>query len=100
MSALRFIACVTIGLLTNGCHNREGNGAQTAKMEVARPQMFNGSSRKVLGFVTACKLYIRIKMGSNSGGADTVDLIICIERISRYMEEEHARRLGRRIMEI
>jgi len=50
--------------------------------------------------LTACKLYIRIKMGSNSGGADTVDLIICIERISRYMEEEHARRLGRRIMEI
>jgi len=29
---------------------------------VARPQIFDGSFRKVLGFVIACKLYIRIKM--------------------------------------
>jgi len=30
--------------------------------EVARLQMFDGSSEKVPGFVTACKLYIRMKM--------------------------------------
>jgi len=30
--------------------------------KVARPQMFNGSSEKVLGFVIACKLYIRMKI--------------------------------------
>jgi len=30
--------------------------------EVAKPQTFDRSSRKILGLVTVCKLYIRMKM--------------------------------------
>ena len=32
------------------------------QVEVARLQEFDGSSRKVARFITACKLYIRMKM--------------------------------------
>ena len=31
-------------------------------MEVAKPPMFDGTLSKVSGFVTVCKLYIKMKM--------------------------------------
>ena len=37
-----------------------GRGVAGTKM--ARPQTFNGALSKVSGFVTACKLYIKMKM--------------------------------------
>ena len=30
--------------------------------EVVKPKIFNGTTARIAGFITACKLYIRMKM--------------------------------------
>jgi len=35
-------------------------------MEVAKPAIFNGETGKVGGFITVCRLYLRMKMRENT----------------------------------
>ena len=37
-------------------------GRQGGEAKVAKPQIFDGMSSKIAGFIIACKLYIRMKM--------------------------------------
>jgi len=50
-------------LLAGGAGGQEGRQeGRNGGGEVAKPQIFDGSSAKVGGFISACKLYIRMRM--------------------------------------
>ena len=52
-------------LLAGGAGGGEGvarGAGRGGGAEIAKPQIFDGMSSRVTGFITACKLYIRIKM--------------------------------------
>jgi len=49
-------------LLVEGAVVGREAGGRVASIEVARPQIFDGTLSKILGFITACRLYIRMKM--------------------------------------
>ena len=69
-------------------------------IEVVKPPTFNGISSKVLGFIIAYKLYIKIKMRKviveeqiqwvlsyvQGESVDSVGVIICARRISRHLK--------------
>jgi len=43
-----------------------GGSNMRSQMEVAKPAIFNGEAGKVEGFITACRLFLRMKMRENS----------------------------------
>jgi len=50
-------------LLERGAVAGGGVGEEARdNLDIAKPQLFNGTSSKVSGFVTGCKLYIRNKL--------------------------------------
>jgi len=54
-------------LLAGGAGGQEGRQEErNGGGEVAKPQIFDGSLAKVGGFISACKLYIRMKMREES----------------------------------
>jgi len=54
-------------LVAQGGAGGEAGGSNTGShMEVAKPAIFNGEAGKVGGFITVCRLFIRMKMRRNT----------------------------------
>jgi len=49
-----------------GRRGEEGGSNMGSHMEVAKPAIFNGEAGKVGGFITACRLYLKMKMRGTS----------------------------------
>ena len=56
-------------LLAEGARGREGVAREVGRKgeaEAAKPLIFDGTSSKIAGFITACKLYIRMRIKEES----------------------------------
>jgi len=50
------------GRVTSGAERGAAEVNKGYQMEVAKPAIFSGEVGKVGGFITACRLYLRMKM--------------------------------------
>ena len=50
------------GGATGGAERGVAEVSRGYQMEVAKPAIFSGEAKKVGGFVTVCRLYLRMKM--------------------------------------
>ena len=48
-----------------GAGGEAGGSNMGSHMEVAKPAIFNGEAEKVGGFITACRLFVKMKMKEN-----------------------------------
>ena len=74
-------------LLAKGAGGREERGEGGVK--VAKPQIFNGTSAKVEGFISACKLYIRMRMRGESVEGQVQWMLSYIQRGSADVWKEN-----------
>ena len=62
--------------------------------------MFDGSLGKVLEFTTVYKLYKNEDEERSSKKTNSVDIVMYIRRVSRYLKEKYSRRFGSMIIGI